>query len=79
MSQAGIERSLIFKSLEDAVEKVEEWRRDYNENRLHSSLGNIPRTNPISLWKLGQFWSLKLTKKTRKNVKLIQEMDQRWR
>ena len=30
-----------FLSLEDAKEKVEEWRRDYNENRPHSSLGNI--------------------------------------
>jgi len=31
-----------FLSLEDACEKVERWRRDYNENRPHSSLGNIP-------------------------------------
>jgi len=31
-----------FLSLEDAREKVEEWRRDYNENRPHSALGNIP-------------------------------------
>ena len=31
-----------FLSLEDAKEKVEEWRRDYNLNRPHSSLGNIP-------------------------------------
>ena len=31
-----------FLSLEDACEKVEEWRRDYNENRPHSALGNIP-------------------------------------
>jgi putative transposase len=30
-----------FLSLEDAKEKVEEWRQDYNLNRLHSSLGNI--------------------------------------
>jgi putative transposase len=27
--------------LEDAREKVEEWRRDYNEDRPHSSLGNV--------------------------------------
>jgi putative transposase len=27
--------------LEDAREKIEEWRQDYNENRPHSSLGNI--------------------------------------
>ena len=31
-----------FLRLEDACEKVEEWRRDYNENRPHSALGNIP-------------------------------------
>lgn len=31
-----------FMSLEDAREKTEEWRRDYNQNRPHSSLGNVP-------------------------------------
>jgi putative transposase len=31
-----------FMSLEDARKKTEEWRRDYNQNRPHSSLGNIP-------------------------------------
>ena len=30
-----------FLSLEDAEEKIEEWRKDYNSNRPHSSLGNI--------------------------------------
>jgi putative transposase len=30
-----------FLSLEDAQEKIEAWRQDYNENRPHSSLGNI--------------------------------------
>ncbi len=30
-----------FLSLEDAKEKIEEWRQDYNLNRPHSSLGNI--------------------------------------
>lgn len=29
-----------FLSLEDAKEKAENWRKDYNENRPHSSLGN---------------------------------------
>ena len=29
-------------SLEDAQEKAEEWRRDYNQNRPHSYLGNVP-------------------------------------
>jgi putative transposase len=31
-----------FMSLEDAREKTEEWRRDYNQSRPHSSLGNVP-------------------------------------
>jgi len=30
-----------FMSLEDAREKAEEWRQDYNQNRPHSSLGNV--------------------------------------
>ena len=29
-----------FLSLQDAREKIESWREDYNENRPHSSLGN---------------------------------------
>jgi putative transposase len=28
-------------SLENAREKIQEWRRDYNEWRLHSSLDNL--------------------------------------
>lgn len=31
-----------FLSLEDAQEKIDAWRRDYNEQRPHSSLGNLP-------------------------------------
>jgi putative transposase len=30
-----------FTSLQDAKEKIETWRRDYNKNRPHSSLGNL--------------------------------------
>jgi putative transposase len=30
-----------FLSLDDAQEKVEAWRQDYNEYRPHSSLGNL--------------------------------------
>ena len=29
-----------FLSLEDAQNKIDRWRRDYNEHRPHSSLGN---------------------------------------
>lgn len=35
-----------FMSLRDAVRKCEAWRKDYNEVRLHSAIGNKP---PISL------------------------------
>jgi putative transposase len=35
-----------FMSLDDAVRKCEAWRRDYNEVRLHSAIGN---KTPISL------------------------------
>jgi len=35
-----------FMSLDDAREKMEEWRRDYNEVRPHSAIGNKP---PITL------------------------------
>jgi len=30
-----------FLSLEDACQKVEAWRQDYNENRPHGALGNV--------------------------------------
>ncbi|KAA5546359.1 IS3 family transposase [Roseiconus nitratireducens] len=30
-----------FLSLEDAREKIETWRRDYNQHRPHSALGNL--------------------------------------
>ena len=30
-----------FLSLEDAEEKIEAWRTDYNERRPHSRLGNL--------------------------------------
>lgn len=35
-----------FLSLEDACQKLEQWRRHYNEDRPHSAIGNIP---PIML------------------------------
>jgi len=35
-----------FMSLDDAVRKCEAWRRDYNEVRPHSAIGNKP---PIPL------------------------------
>jgi len=35
-----------FLTLEDARKKLEDWRRDYNEIRPHSSIGDKP---PIAL------------------------------
>ena len=35
-----------FLDMDDAVQKVEEWRRDYNEVRPHSAIGDRP---PITL------------------------------
>ena len=35
-----------FMCLADATEKCEAWRRDYNEVRPHSAIGNIP---PVTL------------------------------
>ena len=32
-----------FLSLEDTCEKLEAWLRHYNEERPHSSIGNIPQ------------------------------------
>ena len=37
-----------FMSLDDARTKMEDWRKDYNEVRPHSAIGNNP---PISLHK----------------------------
>jgi putative transposase len=31
-----------FLTLDDTREKIEKWRRKYNEHRPHSSLGNVP-------------------------------------
>lgn len=39
-----------FMSLEDAREKLEDWRRYYNEDRPHSGIGHLP---PILLHNSG--------------------------
>ena len=38
-----------FLSLEDAVDKVESWRRHYNGERLHSALGNLSPREFVAL------------------------------
>lgn len=32
---------LLFTAIKDANEKLEVWRKDYNQNRPHSALGNL--------------------------------------
>ncbi len=44
-----------FSGLDDAREKIEDWRRDYNETRPHSSLGDLaPATYVAELLGLSQ-------------------------
>jgi transposase InsO family protein len=33
-------------SIADAQEKIEAWRRDYNQHRPQSSLGGLPENTP---------------------------------
>jgi len=40
----------IFHDLEDAWKKIQTWRRDYNTQRPHSSLGNIPPREYLRRW-----------------------------
>ena len=55
-----------FMSLEDAREKAERWRRDYNENRPHSSLGNIT-PEEFAACRANQYQSLKTIPEANKN------------
>jgi hypothetical protein len=41
-----------FMSLEDAREKAKRWRRDYNENRPHSSLDNVTPRQFVDKYKI---------------------------
>jgi hypothetical protein len=41
-----------FLTLEDAVEKIEAWRHEYNHYRPHSSLGDITPMEYIEAWQL---------------------------
>jgi putative transposase len=42
----------LFFSVDDAQQKLLEWQRDYNEDRPHSSLGNIPPREFVAQWQL---------------------------
>ncbi|MGM4932776.1 integrase core domain-containing protein [Tardiphaga sp. 619_E2_N8_5] len=48
MVQRQVQKRMLepFLSLDDARQKMEDWRRDYNEVRPHSAIGNKA---PISL------------------------------
>ncbi len=41
-----------FTDIGDARSKIEAWRRDYNETRPHSSLGNVPPVEYAARWLL---------------------------
>jgi len=43
-----------FVSMEDAKEKIEAWRIDYNEHRPHTSLGNQTPREYAAQWKLSR-------------------------
>ena len=44
----------LFFSVADAQRKITEWQRDYNEDRPHSSLGDIPPREFAAQWQSNQ-------------------------
>jgi len=40
----------IFLTMEDAKHKLKRWRNDYNQNRPHSSLGNLTPSEYAGRW-----------------------------
>jgi transposase InsO family protein len=44
----------LFFSVVDAQRKILEWQRDYNEDRPHSSLGDIPPREFAAQWQSNQ-------------------------
>jgi transposase InsO family protein len=44
----------LFFSVADAQQKILEWQRDYNEDRPHSSLGQIPPREFAAQWQSNQ-------------------------
>ena len=44
----------LFFSIVDAQQKMLGWQRDYNEDRPHSSLGEIPPREFAAQWQLTQ-------------------------
>jgi hypothetical protein len=45
-----------FESLEEAREQLEEWRNEYNRERPHSSLSNLPPEEYLARWGLKNSW-----------------------
>lgn len=40
-----------FESLEEAKEQLEEWRKEYNRERPHSSLNNLTPDEYLARWR----------------------------
>jgi len=66
-----------FLSMEDAREKIEKWRRDYNEFRPHSSLGDLTPRQFVDKYKSSleaeklHFWPDHFSSQAREVDKLI--------
>jgi transposase InsO family protein len=44
----------LFFSVADAQRKITEWQRDYNEDRPHSAMGDVPPREFAAQWQLNQ-------------------------
>ena len=60
-----------FLSLEDARDKIEEWRQDYNENRPHSSLGNIPPEEYVALNGLKETGMIRASEAVKNDLQIL--------
>lgn len=60
-----------FLSLEDAGDKIEEWRQDYNENRPHSSLGNIPPEEYVALNRLKETGMIRASEAVKNDLHIL--------
>ena len=60
-----------FLNLEDARKEIEKWRKDYNQNRPHSSL-KYKTPNEMLIWDDLWFWGFITQKSEKKSVRKIE-------